>query len=124
MCEKMQQPGKNIDTVLGHLSLEENLEKGPSLESSQAAAVHSPPPKLSLEDEPEEISLGLKMFNRVLQKKTSDPASPNFQTKETEAVGGSASSLHGTQVAGVQQQQSSSSSSWKHPSLSDLVLDG
>ena len=114
---------KNIDTVLGHLTLEENLEKGTSFDSSQAAALQSPPPKLSLEDEPEEISLGLKIFDRVLQKKTSDPASPNFKAKETEeAVGGSASSLQETQVADVQQQQSSSSSSWKHLSLSDLEL--
>ena len=113
----------NVDTVLGHLSLEESLEKGPSFESSQAAAVHSSPSKLSLEDEPEEISLGLKIFNRVLQKKTSDPASPNFQAKESEAVGGSASSLQETQVVDVQQQQSSSSRSCKPISLSDLVLD-
>lgn len=122
------QEKKNIDTVLGHLSLEENLEKGDSFDSSQAAALQSPPPKLSLEDEPEEMSLGLKIFDRVLQKKTSDPASPNFKAKETEEAVASTSTSscsRPTSTTGLQEtlQQSSSSSSWKHLSLSDLVLD-
>ena len=77
--------------MLGHLVLHDELDRGSSFESSQAAALNSPPPKLALGDGPkpslghdaeEEISFGLEIFNRVLQKKTSDPSSPNFKAPQ------------------------------------------
>lgn len=122
---------RNIDQVLGHLTLQEEPEKGASFESSEAAADNSPPPTISChnEAEAEEVVQGLQIFTRVLQKKTSDPSSPNFK-KEMQVVGGqgeghaSSSRLQQTMPLGEQGQGSqASSSSWKYPSFDDLNLD-
>ena len=61
----------------------------------------------------------------MLQKKTSDPSSPNFKVPQD--PGGEESSASSSKqqnmLVGSQGPAQAKSSSWKHPSLDDLVLD-